>query len=985
LKSQDQIWKAAIAEAADSQRAAQYLSRLTETEAAPLLRRVKAEAARILVSLFSGSIASAELLCKNPEWVAELTSPGVLDNPRREEGFRQEVTRQTSTLLKKRDYASALDLLRRFKQKELVRIAARDLAHLGTVGDLTQELSDLADVCLGFVLEICWQRQSERLGLPYHQDASDQWHSTAFALLGLGKLGGQELNYYSDVDVLFVYEEEGTVFKTPPARRQTAARGLTSHQFFCRVVENLIAEVSQAGAGGSLYRMDLRLRPEGRSGPLARSLPGYENYYAQWGQTWERLMLGKARWVAGNEELGTGFLETIQPFRYPRAIGARILGEVAAIKTRIELEVVKAGELERNVKLGRGGIREIEFVAQSLQLLHAGRMPFLQGTQTLAALEKLVQYKLFPAQDAADLAAAYLFLRALEHRLQMEDYQQTHTIPTERRSRERLARLMDFGDLRSFEAAREQHARNVRRIYEQVLGADKPGATGQLPGNIDDFKLAWVELLTKRGFQDAAQALQFIRILTHGPGYGHVSSRTTDLARELVSYFLDHCPGGGPAVPSAERLSDPDRVLVRLDAFVSAYGARATLFEAWISNLAVFKLLLLLFDRSEYLAETAIRAPDLVDEIETSGRLGLRKTELVILKELQRRNRGEDEAGWLQKYQRAEFMRIGLRDILGLADFDQSFRELTALADACLQYALDCVSARHRWNGASVAILGLGKLGGCEINYGSDLDMVFVTDGADKELPALQKLAAEIIDLLGRAAGGEIAFTIDTRLRPDGEKGLLINNLEAYRSYYKSRAALWEIQSLTRLRPVAGDKLLGERFYQMTREFTDFRKPAAVCYSSEWKQSIHQMRARIEKERTPPGSENLALKTGVGGLVDAEFVAQTFCLETGYQQPNTLEAIAAAADLNWLPASDVKSLFENYSRLRRVEAILRRWSFQSESVLPSEPAALRRVALRCGYAGPPQLLGDVSVWRAAIRRVYAAVFSCARTRNERPK
>ena len=985
MKVQNQIWKTAIAGAADPQRAAQYHLQLMETEAAAFLRRFTAEQARILAALFSGSIASAELLAKYPAWIPEVADAQALSHPRREEGFRREARRQISPLLGKNDLPGALDSLRRFKQKEMVRIAARDLALPGQVSDLTRELSDLADVCLSLVVDICWKRESDRLGFPYHQDAADKWHSTPFCLLGLGKLGGQELNYNSDVDVLFVYEEEGIVLKTPPARAHSPTRGMTNHQFFCRLAEAITKEVSRTSAEGSLYRVDLRLRPEGASGPLARSLPSYENYYTQWGQTWERLMLGKTRLVAGSDELGTGFIEMIQPFRYPRAVGERILREVAAVKARIEVEVVKAGELERNVKLGRGGIREIEFIAQSLQLLHAGRLPFLQGTQTLPALEKLVQYKLIPDEDAADLAEAYSFLRAIEHRLQMENYQQTHTIPTERRSRERLARLMGFEDLRSFETTLQQHARNVRRIYEQVLRTDKPQAASLLPGSFDDFESAWIALLAKRGFQEPPKALQFIRIMAHGPGYGHVSSRTTELARELISDFLDHCPGGNPALPAEQRLSDPDRVIVRLDAFISAYGARATLFESWISNLSVFKLLLLLFDRSEYLAEAAIRDPDLVDEIEASGRLGLHKTRQDILKELQRRHRDENEAAWLHKYRQAEFMRIALRDILGLAEFDQSFRELTELAEACLQYAMDAVLARHRWKGPPVAILGLGKLGGCEINYGSDLDVVFVTDAADEELPALQKLVAEIIELSGHASGDEAVFSVDTRLRPDGEKGLLINSLDAYRTYYLSRAMLWEIQSLTRLRPVAGDNEVGRRFDEMTREFTDFRKSAASCFSPDWKQSICHMRLRIEKERTPPGMEKLALKTGAGGLVDAEFIAQTFCLETGVHQPNTMQALQAARESNWLSDREAGVLIDNYSRLRRVEAILRRWSFQAETVLPSEPAAFRRVALRCGYSEPAKLMDDLLVWRAAVRGVYDLVFDCAKTLNDRPK
>ncbi len=241
--------------------------------------------------------------------------------------------------------------------------------------------------------QICRAQLTDRCGAPYHEEAPGRWALTAGCVLGLGKLGGQELNYSSDVDVIFIYSEEGSVFKGPPGQGKAPRALLSNHQFFNRLAEALIAEVSRLTAEGALYRIDLRLRPEGDAGPLSRSLGSYENYYAQWGQTWERMMLIKARVVAGDGVLGAEFLDMVQPFRYPRSISEGVLREVAAVKDRIESEVVKAGELERNVKLGRGGIREIEFIAQSQQVLHAGRQPFLQGRQTVPCLAKLAQYR----------------------------------------------------------------------------------------------------------------------------------------------------------------------------------------------------------------------------------------------------------------------------------------------------------------------------------------------------------------------------------------------------------------------------------------------------------------------------------------------------------------------------------------------------------------------------------------------------------------
>src|SRR5881394_1520595 len=398
----------------------------------------------------------------------------------------------------------------------------------------------------------------------------------------MGKLGGQELNYSSDVDLMFVYSEEGHVFKEPPTRAQHSSKGLATPQFFKRLIEAFVAEVTRMTPEGTLFRIDLRLRPEGDAGPLARSLSSYENYYAQWGQTWERMMLLKARRVAGDPALASEFFEMIQPFRYPRSLGERILQEVAETKQRIEDKVVKPGEVDRNVKLGRGGIREIEFIAQSLQLLNGGRIPFLQQAQTLPALEKLVQYRLLPDADASQLADAYCFLRDVEHRLQMDDNLQTHTIPTERNARERLAALMGFDSLRAFEGALRDHTQNVREIFDALLKAEKPATSGPLPRDFDEHAAEWNRLLAVHSFTDLEKSFRLLQAFALGPGYVHVSPRTTDLAMQLLPKFFALCPKkdarGTIAMPK-NALSDPDRVLVRLDSFVTAYGTRAMLYE----------------------------------------------------------------------------------------------------------------------------------------------------------------------------------------------------------------------------------------------------------------------------------------------------------------------------------------------------------------------------------------------------------------------
>jgi glutamate-ammonia-ligase adenylyltransferase len=468
----------------------------------------------------------------------------------------------------------------------------------------------------------------------------------------------------------------------------------------------------------------------------------------------------------------------------------------------------------------------------------------------------------------------------------------------------------------------------------------------------------------------------------------------------------------------AARLSDPDRVVARLDSFVTAYGTRSALFELWNHNPSVFELLVLLFDRSEFLAELAIRSPELVDELVSSGRLQQRKRAEETLRDLRHGIEDDNQHRWLRRYHQAELMRIGLRDILGLADFEQYLTELSALADACLQYALEAVVRRRRMKSAPFAIVGLGKLGGAEIDYGSDLDVIFVAGVKSRSMSNLLPVAAEVLDLLAQRTELGIVFHTDARLRPDGEKGLLVNTLEAYEQYCLQRAQLWEIQTLTRARFIAGDNSTGKRFEELAGQLTDFspitsrRRPTPrttdrsskirgdalspvgrvrvkvagppdsaatpkrvlpAAYSPAWAQTIHKMRTRIERERTPPGKDSLAIKTGAGGLMDAEFVAQTLCMEYGWREPNTLRALELGRAAGVLPDAD--QFISSYRQLRRVEGILRRWSYEGETVLPDDPEPFYRVSVRCGFETPESFRKALVAWRRKMRSTYLKVFS----------
>ncbi len=701
-----------VAASADPVRVKERLTRWQQGSHAAALAEVAPGQVAALVAVLAGSTFLAEALEAHPDWL-EMLNPEELPHARRAHGLRSEVSRLLAPHLAQQNFTGALGALRQFKHRELLRVAARDLARLARAAEITAELSDVADVCLEHVWQLCRQQLEARLGKPHHQNAAGRWQGTAACVLGMGKLGGQELNYSSDVDVLFVYDEEGSVFRETPTARKTPRALMTNHEFFNRLGESFIDEVSRSTGEGFLYRIDLRLRPEGNSGPLSRSLASYENYYAQWGQTWERMMLIKARCVAGSRDVAGEFLEMVQPFRFPRVISESALREVAALKDRIENEVVRAGEVHRNVKLGHGGIREIEFIVQSLQLLHAGRQPFLQSSQTLPCLAKLAQYNLLPDTEAAQLGEAYSFLRDVEHRLQMEANLQTHTIPESKSARERLARLMGCKTLKAFETGLHRHQAFVRSVFQRLLRKEEPREDSHLPQEFTGHEQEWRTLLQRRQFRDVDKALRTLREFVAGPGYVHVSPRILALARQLLSRLLAFCPDGALKV-KGERLerpvlSDPDRVVTRLDSFIAAYGARATLFELWARYPLVFEALMLVFDRSEFLAELAIRTPDLVDDMVVSGRLRQNKSVADTLRDLMHGLGDADQHQWIRTYQQAELMRLGVRDILDLVGPQQTLESISALAEACLQYAVAVIGKRHHLKQPPFAILGLGK------------------------------------------------------------------------------------------------------------------------------------------------------------------------------------------------------------------------------------------------------------------------------------
>ena len=708
---------------------------------------------------------------------------------------------------------------------------------------------------LDAVCRLCRQSLTQRLGRPFHLDAAGRWQDSQFCVLGLGKLGGQELNYSSDVDVLFVYSEEGNVFKSPPRPDEQTGKGLSNHQFFTRLAEKWIAEIAPMTPDGSLFRIDVRLRPEGKAGPLVRSLESYENYYAQWGQTWERMMLIKARPVAGDAALGAEFVEMVQPFRYPRSLSQRTLREVAAVKKRIEKEIVKAGELERNVKLGRGGIREIEFIVQTLQILHAGRIPFLQGASTVPVLRKLAEYSLLSGAGREAVGGSLpLFARCRASPAnggRPADPHHSHRPPRPRAPGPLDGLCLPGRPSKPPGALTPARCAASMTSFWRATNRSRPPC---LPGDAEDSEQAWQELFSRHSFRDPARAWQMVQMFLHGPGYVHVSPRTVELARELLPRFLALCPqptGGAPRPPRPAP-SFPTRIVswsgwtvlltpTARGPLCTNCGRRSRRF----SNCCCCCLTAPNSWRKEPFAR-----PTWLMNWNSSGRVRRQKSAAETLRDLRHGAGDADQRLWLRRYHQAELMRIGLRDILGLADFEQNLLELSALADACLQYALEVVCAPGRFKSLPLCVVGLGKLGGREINYGSDLDIVFVTHSGRETPPATPAPGRRRFGPARQhRRSWALCFILTHACGPTAKRACSSTPLEACEEYYRRRAALWEIQALTRVRPIAGDLEAGAQFQQLAAALADF-SPENVA--AGFAASSARASARAEKPACPP-------------------------------------------------------------------------------------------------------------------------------------
>jgi glutamate-ammonia-ligase adenylyltransferase len=832
----------------------------------------------VLLHLISVSSICASRLVLHPKILRWLARPEICDGPRGRAAMLVDLRRTAEGTT----FAGNFQALRFWKGREMTRIALREVAGAASLEETTLELSQLAEICLREVYTYWDCELRSRRGGP----------ETPFAILGLGKLGGRELNHSSDIDVIFIYGEEGQV-----------SANLTNHEWFNLLGAKIIETFAAHDPAGALFRIDLRLRPEGTAGPLARSIDSMENYYAGFGETWERLALIKARGIAGSRELAYEFLRQHQPFIFPRSPTRDVLEEIGNIKRRIERDIVGHENIGRDVKLGAGGIREIEFVVQALQLLHGARHAFLQETSTLKVLPVLADLELLPHQEARALEKAYRFLRSVEHRLQIEAEQQTHTLPENAEALRRLAGSLGFSSPEKFNAALRGHMEKVRAIFRRVIS--EPTAAAE---SVEERLPV---------FRDQKTAAKSLADLAKAPGGFHVAPRTRQVLRNLRP----------PLFRWFERAADPDLALNQFVRFVEAYGLRSMLFELLVVNPKLLELLVKTFDASRHAGDLLIRRPQLLEEITRPGMLDREMTLDQHLKRLEALDISAESLDVLRAYRQTQGLRILLRDILGLAELPTIFTEHSTLAEACLLFV-----NRLRGSESDLTIVALGKFGGGEIGYGADLDIIFVGE----DIRAAQHL---MVAMAQTTAEGSI-WTLDARLRPDGEKGILSCSLTAYETYYQTRAQLWEAQALTRARPIAGP--LQNEFMDLAKRVWGIAAQRADLFAQ-----IDAMLERIRRDRGST-SDELDFKTGRGGIIEAEFLVQALQMRAGIWNPQTIGALQELAEAGVMQKADAENLRRHYEYLRAVGSALRRWENKSVSILPADKTAQEKLAIRAG-------------------------------------
>jgi glutamate-ammonia-ligase adenylyltransferase len=920
------------------------------------------------VMLCGSSPFLVNLLFKSPGYFRVLLLENRIDQAR---SLEEQLAALRSYVDDTTDFTCLMKVLREFKRLEILRIAARDLNGMAPLEEVTAELSNLAAASLQIAYEVCRRCLIREYGIPLMQ-AESGLREAEMTVIGMGKLGGQELNFSSDIDIIYFYDSDKGATSGIENGFGNRKGVVSLHTFFNKLGEMISKALSQVTEDGFVFRVDVGLRPEGKSGDMAVSLRSAEVYYESWGQSWERTAMLKGRPVAGSLELGEQLLRMLQPFVYRKYLDYNLIEDMKNMKQRIDASLTRSAEAESNLKLGRGGIREIEFFIQALQLVYAGKNPNLRERNSLKALDTLLAARLISEEDQRQLSEAYRFLRTVEHRIQMVQERQTHNLPAKEDELHALSRRCGFlrtNGLERFREVLEGHRSNVAAIYgnlfhsrdDKILLEVKPEVLFFLDSKADPDLVK--DMLAERHFEDVDRAYDNLLSLRRGPEKGNLTARSRSILEKIAPLFLQEL----------FESPDPDLALTNLERFLTVIGARSSYYALLAENRETLKLLVSLFGMSEFLSKILINHPELLDSmvarsyVSTIKPREMMETELTNL--LEQSEYFEDQLDVLRRYRNEEFLRIGMNDIHGKLKQGEITTQLTHLGETCLAAAFSLgVQALKRFGrptycfggdetGASLAVVALGKLGGGELNYHSDLDIIFVydhqgyTDG-EKQISNHEyfaKLAQKMISILTMQTREGYVYKIDTRLRPSGNAGPLVTSLESFLEYHRKEAQIWERQALTKARVVLGEEVLSNQLHDVIRHTV-----YDTSINDDGRQEIHRLRMRMEHELAKETGGSYNIKTGRGGLVDVEFASQYLQLKYGCRYPelrttSTIMVLNEVMTLGLVNAANCETLISGYKFLRRLENRLRIIHDYSSNDLSGSRHYLNKLARRLGY------------------------------------
>ncbi len=925
-----------------------------------------------LLTVLGGSPFLGGILCRSKNYFERLFIVGEIDHLRSEIEMLGDLR---GTIPDSADFLELQAGLRRYKSAQILRIGSRDLCGFAPLTEVMEELSGLAAACLQRAYELCGLQLQEEYGQPWQEGEEGDTRIAAMTILGMGKFGGHELNFSSDIDLIYCYSS--THGETSGGSRDEK---ISLHHYFVKLAELVTRALHQVTEDGFVFRVDTGLRPDGNNGALAISINGAEIYYESWGQSWERAALIKARPVAGNIALGEELLQRLKPFIYRRYLDFGMIEDIKLMKQKINTSLSRKQEGERNLKLGRGGIREIEFFIQTQQLVNAGTRPQLQHRNSLKMLQLLQEEELIAPKDQQSLAEAYQFLRIVEHRIQVVQEQQTHSLPQNQRDLEVLARRCGFSNYSGFFSVLERHRQEVSHIFKDLFySAEEEELDARPEASFifdpeSDINLV-KDFLEEKGFTNPDAAYDSLLVLRDGDPSKRLTRRGRRCLEKLAPLLI------------VELLAspNPDQALNNLEAFLRSIRASSPFYSLLVENPAIAKLLIALFGSSQFLSRIFIQRPELLDTmvsrsdaVATKDRSQL-NTDLV--EQMALAEDYELQLDGLRRFRNEEFLRIALNDLHGQMAQGEGAKQLSWLAEVCLEQA--CRMARHelaarfgapfadgsdeQGEETAFAIIGMGKLGGLELNYHSDLDIIFLYAQEGETQPVEEtdpqrfkqisnreyfaKLAQRIITVLTLATREGTVYEIDTRLRPSGNQGPLVTSLAAFQRYHQESAQPWERQAMTKARVVCGPTEFSHQLQQIIVKLT-FERPLPENLQSE----IYRLRQRMEQENAQEGDDRFNIKTGRGGMVDVEFITQYLQLLhadkiKSLRIPNTIHLLEKMVENHILPEDDADLLIRGYKFLRRLENKLRLLYDQSINELSAHNKGFKKAAYSLGYRG----------------------------------